>query len=347
MIWQFIDSGGFGGVERHVATLTRCLTRHGLDAEVVLYADHGPSPWRDQLASAGVDVREVGGAFSGLFDAMTRRRPHLVHTHGYKAGVLGRIACALKGTPVVSTFHAGERAAFPVCAYQSLDAWTSCLATRIAVSDEIRRRLPFASTVVPSFVDLPETPGPGESPRTVAFVGRISFEKGPDRFCALARRAGAGLDWTLYGDGPMRAALEAVYGGDVRFHGVATDMDAVWPGVGLLVMPSRAEGLPLAALEAMAAGVPVLASRVGGLAHVVDHGETGWLVDDGDEDAAIACVELWLRLPAERRAAMRRACRGRIAQTYSEAVVLPRILAIYRRAGLASARDAAPSLAGA
>ncbi len=119
-------------------------------------------------------------------------------------------------------------------------------------------------------------------PRRVGFVGRLSEEKRPDLFCALARRSPPGVEWHVYGNGPMGARLELEYGDTVRFHGTVTDLEPAWSTLGLLVMPSRFEGLPLAALEALTAGIPVLASRVGDLSSVVVDGQTGWLFESGD-----------------------------------------------------------------
>lgn len=337
MIWQLIDSSGVGGAERHVATLAAALQRRGLDCRVVLYQDHGPNPWLGQLASAGLTPLVLGGSMRSLHAALRRERPALLHTHGYKAGVLGRLAARMAGVPVVSTFHSGARGAMPVAAYERLDEWTSFLGRRIAVSDGIAARLPFAAAVVPSWVHVPDEAPAGPLPRRVGFLGRLGHEKGPDLFCALAARVGTvEIGWHVYGDGPMRAELEARYGTVVRFHGVVTDVARIWPTLGLLAMPSRFEGVPLAALEAMAAGVPVLASEVGGLPTVVRDGKTGWLVPPGDLDAAADAVRRWLQLGEARQLALRAACRAHVAAAFGEDERMAEILAIYREAGIGS-----------
>lgn len=333
MIWLLIDSRTIGGAERHVATLAHSLQRFGLESEVLLYADYGHSDWLDQLAADGLAHRRLGGTFRSLLNTIAAERPSLLHTHGYKAGILGRLASVLTATPVVSTFHAGERARYPVAAYQFIDSWTSFLSHRIAVSDEIGRRLPFSAAVIPSFVAKTPEPAAGEVPKRVAFVGRLSFEKGPDRFCALARRAPPGLEWHVYGDGPMRKELEAEHGGIVHFHGNVADVQSVWSHIGLLLMPSRFEGVPLAALEAMSAGVPVLASRVGGLGSVVAHGATGWLFEDGNLDQALQYIAEWRKLSSQAHTAIRKSCRRRIEERFSEPVILPQIIEVYRSAG--------------
>jgi glycosyltransferase involved in cell wall biosynthesis len=338
VIWQLVDGRALGGIERHVGILAAALRKHGLPTEVVRYADYGDGPWLRQLAADGVPTQALAGNPLALLAALRRERPALVHTHGYKAGILGRLAARLTAIPCVSTFHAGERGPFPVWCYQSLDCWTSFLAQRIAVTDSIARALPFGAVVVENFVDVPPQPRSDPPPPRIAFVGRLSPEKGPDLFCALARLLGPVFAFDCFGDGPMAGALAAEYGDLVRFHGFVAP-DRVWPQVGLLVMPSRAEGLPMAALEAMAAGIPVVASRVGGLPDLIHIGETGWLFDVGDLAAAAKAIADWGALDAAARLALAAACRARVAERFGIAAHLQEILAVYAAAGFS-----APSL---
>ena len=340
-IWQMIDSSSVGGAERHIALLAAALGRQGFRVEVVLLADYGASPWFEQLSAAGVRWRVLDGSFTGLVRALREARPALVHTHGYKAGILGRLAATPLGIPRVSTFHSGQRGPFPLWAYQRADEWTSCLGARIAVSEPIRRSLPFSAPVIPNWVDAPDTQPDGPLPACVGFVGRLNLEKGPDLFCELARRSRPGLEWRVYGDGPMRAELEQRFGDIVQFKGIVSDMHPVWPELGLLCMPSRSEGLPLAALEALAAGVPVLASRVGDLPAAVVHGETGWLFASGDLDEAIGWMEAWRRRVSTDADLLRRACWEHVRRNFTERLLLPRTIASYRIAGLRTFPEAA------
>src|SRR5206468_3052768 len=132
--------------------------------------------------------------------------------------VAARLARLPGGIPVASTFHAGERPAGAVGLYDLADRWTAGLGARVAVSRQIAGRLPWPATLVPNFVALPPA-APGPRPLTVAFVGRMVPEKGPDRFVALARMlrdapgaASPGARFLAFGDGPDRAAAEAAAG---------------------------------------------------------------------------------------------------------------------------------------
>ncbi len=342
MIWILVDSSTVGGIERHVATLAEALRRVPLNAEIVLFAAHGDNPWLQQLQAAGLPFRVLDGSVSGLLGALRQGRPQLLHTHGYKANIVGRLAARMLSIPVVATFHAGERGAFPVNAYQLLDEYSSFLGGRLCVSEAIRQQLPYAAVLTENFMVAPVTPPPSEMPRRIGFVGRLSHEKAPDLFCQLARHCAGPEEWHIWGDGPMRADLEREFGAHVRFHGLVTDLSSAWNSLGLLVMPSRAEGLPMAALEALAAGVPIVASAVGGLPSVVHEGRTGWLFETGNLDAAGARIETWRALAPADQAAMRQTCWNFVKENFSETRQLPKILETYRAAGFKDAEAARP-----
>lgn len=107
-VWLLLDSSGIGGIETHVWHLAEALRSRGRPVRVVFLADHGPHPLFDRLEAAQHRVTRLGGSFGDLLHALREQRPGVLHTHGYKAGILGRLAARLAGIPVVSTFHAGE-----------------------------------------------------------------------------------------------------------------------------------------------------------------------------------------------------------------------------------------------
>ncbi len=335
-VWQIVDSSTIGGIERHMALLTESLLRHGIETQLVLYQDHGANPWIDQLDQAGIKARHLEGTFGGLVRALRQDRPVLVHSHGYKANILSRFAARLLGISSVSTFHMGERPVWPVSLYAAVDAYSAVLSERIAVSAEIQKRLPYSSTLIANFIALPAArPEFAAPPQAIGFVGRLSHEKGPDYFCELARRANRDdVAWHVFGDGPMRVDLEARYGDCVTFHGMVTDMATAWPSLGLLVMPSRAEGLPLAALEALAAGIPIVGADVGDLGTVIVEGETGWLCPAHDLETFSRAIAAWLDLDVSSRLALRESAWRHVERNFSERNAVPKLLAIYARLGV-------------
>ena len=327
-IWLLLDSRNFGGIEAHVYELARALRRHGDPVRVVLIADYGSHPLIDKLNDVGIPVECLGGGPLGVARAFLRR-PRLVHTHGYKAGILGRAAGRVLGVPVVSTFHAGEPGNGRLRIYNKLDGLSAFMAPSIAVSPSIAAGLTGSTTIIDNFVPVPPAMINSGSNKVV-FVGRLSSEKGPDLFCALARRL-PHLRFEACGDGPMRKELEDLFTDVVTFHGEVHNMAEMWKDYGLLCMPSRHEGLPMAALEAMSHGVPVAAFAVGGLPNLIDDGRNGWLAPPLDLDALAARVNEWSRISEEERIEYARRARETIVASYSPQVVLPRILDIYQR----------------
>ncbi len=324
-IWLLLDSRGMGGIESHVAEVAAGLTAAGARPRVLFLADHGPHPLKDRLGAAGVpwECLPRAGALPGRLRA---GRPAVVHSHGYKANLVGRVAALLAGVRHVASYHAGERPPGRVAWWDRLDRWTAWMGRRIAVSQQIAARIPGGAPVVPNFVALPAEVAPGLE--AVGFVGRFSHEKGLDRFVALAAPLpGAAL--VAFGDGPELAACQAAAGGRVAFRGAVAGMAPHWRELGLLAVTSRAEGLPLAVLEAMAAGVPVAAFALGGIPQVIRHGENGWLAAPDDLEALAGCIRAWLALPPAGRAAMAAAARATIAAEYGRETGVARICAVY------------------
>jgi len=329
MIWQLLDSRAIGGIERHVELITRHLITRGDEAKVVLlraYADH---PSFEMFHDAGLPVERLDGGMRGLLRAVRIGRPALIHAHGYRANMLARLIRLLTRTPVITSYHAGLREPFPVGLYQRLDEWSGLLAPRIAVSEDIARSLPYRAALLENFVEMP--PGLPQPGSRIIFVGRLVREKGADLFCALAQRVG-GDGWHIFGDGPLRRQLEAEYGREITFHGFARDPETIWADAGLLVMPSRAEGLPMAALEAIARGVPVVAAHVGGLPRVVEPGVSGWLFRAGDLRAAGEAVHEWRDMEPRARLALANSAQLHARTHFSAEAGMARLTEIYARA---------------
>ncbi len=231
---------------------------------------------------------------------------------------------------MVASYHAGDRPGGRLAVYDFADRWSSCLGGRIAVSRPILARLPWGGTLVPNFVAVPEQVTAAH-PDVVAFVGRMSQEKGPDLFCALATMA-PGPSYAAYGGGPMLGALRAAHDGTVIFHGPRAGMDDAWSQIGLLAVTSRAEGLPLAVLEAMAHGVPAAAFAVGALPEVIADGQNGFLVPEGDLAGLAGRVRAWHAMTPGARAALSAAARTTIEERFGRAAGVAAIRQVYAAA---------------
>ncbi|MFT5879941.1 MAG: glycosyltransferase involved in cell wall biosynthesis [Moritella sp.] len=328
-IWLLIDSNKPGGIESHVCQLAEGLHHQAENIEVIFLTDYGHHPMHELLRSKGITYRTLDGQFFTLWHALRCDKPTVVHTHGYKAGIYGRFAAKLCNIPVVTTYHAGERTRGKLALYDWIDRSTARLADQVfAVSPQIAERLPGSAKVVNNFINIGNLSA--SEGRQIAFVGRVSEEKGPDHFASLANTFSK-VNFHLYGDGPQLPELTLSSPDNLYLHGQQDDMNKIWPQIGLLIMPSRHEGLPMAALEAMARGIPVLAYRVGALDRLIESKINGWLVDAGDLDELVKHIGLWLNMTDQNKQQLRCASQRTIADKFSSQIVIPELIANYRK----------------
>ena len=107
-IWILIDSRSIGGIETHVNNLIKGLNESSYNIRVVLLQDYGTHPIFNNNKLLHIPITKLTGGAATLYKALRQHQPQLIHTHGYKAGILGRCFAYFLKIPVVSTFHAGE-----------------------------------------------------------------------------------------------------------------------------------------------------------------------------------------------------------------------------------------------
>jgi glycosyltransferase involved in cell wall biosynthesis len=146
--------------------------------------------------------------------------------------------------------------------------------------------IPNAIDVAAFAIDRP----PSDSFR-VGFVGRLDPVKRIDVLLAAMKRLPTNFTLDIFGDGVEREKLEALAGPRVVFHGRIDRPQTALSAIDLLVLPSEAEGFGLVLIEAMAAGVPVVASDAPGIRDVVTHERDGLLVPVGDAEALSRAIE--------------------------------------------------------
>jgi glycosyltransferase involved in cell wall biosynthesis len=262
------------------------------------------SPWRDALALAE------------LVRLIRRVRPDVVHASSSKAGVLGRVAAWATGVPLrFFTVHGwafGASTGRSALLYRWADRLVSPLTTATICVSELERAAGLAAhtcraertLVIRNAVDVrgaPRSRAARPRPLLIA-VGRLRPPKDFETLLrALALLPAEQVDAVIVGDGPQRGELEALVArlglqDRVRFEGERRDVPSLLAHADLFVLSSRSEGLPVSVLEAMAAGLPVVASAVGGIAELVVDGETGVLVGPADAEALAAALG---RLAAE------------------------------------------------
>jgi glycosyltransferase involved in cell wall biosynthesis len=298
---------------------------------------------------------------------MRRERPVILHTHTAKAGAVGRIAALFAGGArpriIVHTFHGHVLRGYfnPLVAlgFRLLERWLARFTTSlIAVSPEVRDDLvqlgvaPKEKFVVVRLgISLDERVGGnsdvrdetrrvlGVKPETfvVGWVGRMTAVKRTDDVLLAFRRLyddHADSYLCLVGDGPDRAHLERyahALGVAQRclFLGYQDDVARFYAAMDVLLLPSANEGTPVSVIEALAAGRPVVATRVGGVPDVVRDGTDGFLVEVGDIDGLAAHLVELARDPG-RRTEMGERGRARVFERYAVDRLVDDVDRLYR-----------------
>lgn len=305
-------------------------------------------------------IRDVS-ALAHLYRLMRRHRYHVVHTHTTKAGLLGRIAARLAGIPIVvhtphgHAFHdylSPRGSAALMIVERWLTRWTDriiCL-TEAERQDHLRFGIgdPEKFVVIHSGVDLDRFRTAEAEPEAkrealglpvhgplVGCVARLVPVKGVQYLleaAPLVRSAVPRVTIAFVGDGPLRADLEhraTALGldGAVKFLGLRRDVADIMPLCDVVVLPSLNEGMGRVAVEAQAAGRPVVGSRISGLQDVVKDGETGLLVPPANPQALATAIIRCLTDPAL-ASAMRSQAR-RSVEPYGVSIMVSRIERTY------------------
>lgn len=328
-VWLLVDSKNNGGIETHILQLAIGLQKNRLCVKVVFIKNHGEHPLRDALNYHNIRNESLDGSLSSLYIKLKKCSPSIIHTHGYKAGIIGRIISKPLGIPTISTHHSGDLGKGKLYLYGLIDRITASLSRKnFSVSKDISSHLYAKSEVLNNFISTDEVDlSFGDR---IAYVGRISEEKGPDIFVNLTRRLPEN-SFYLYGDGPERANLQKTSPVNTHFLGSKQSMTPHWSDISLLIMPSRHEGLPLAAIEAMARGIPVIASNVGQLEELISHQTSGWLIKVGDMQSLEKYTREWLSMSKKKRLRIRQAARKHALKHFSSNAVIPSIIHSYNR----------------
>ncbi len=306
---HFLDRGG---LEQVVKTLARDLPGRGY-AIAVAYAKGGRTS--EELAKdPGITMIHYDASgrldrFRKLIAGARAFRPDIVHTHFSWYGPLTGLLCGAKRVETIHNLYDWFKGPYRLSYSILLLLNQKVVAVSRFVADFNRRYFPFFPAgrlvVIPNGVDLPSVPpGLPASMRaatgdfTACFVGRLAPQKGLEHLLRAARlleERGRQFRLILAGEGPEEEKLRALAAGlrlaGAEFAGYREDVRSLLAGCDIFVLPSHYEGMPLSVIEAMAAGLPVVATPVGGVPEVVEDGVTGLLVPVGDPEALSAAIE--------------------------------------------------------
>ena len=361
IVYIITKASPIGGAQIHVRELASALAAQGHSPTVIT---SGSGTFIDDLRTLGIPVvllphlttpirplhdlralREIHAALAGL-------RPDLIAAHSSKAGILARVAARRLGMPVVFTVHGWAFTpgvpSLEAALYRRVERVVGPLARRIITVSEYDRRLGVEARIAPADrlitvhngmpdVGLALRADPSHSPVRLVMVARY----GPQKDHATLLRALSSLkqhawELELIGDGPGMGEAEAMarelaLDGRVHFLGQRGDVDQRLAASQVALLVSNWEGFPLSILEAMRAGLPVVASDVGGVSESVRDGESGYLVPRGDVTRLRDRIERLLT-SAQLRAELGASGRDRFVRDFTLGVSVARTLAVYRDA---------------
>ena len=362
----------FGGVERHVLTIVEGLAACNVSPLLILFRD---GELAAQARGIGIDpvvlpARNIAMPVTSrrLAGILAERAIRVVHVHGYKAAVFCALARKWHRFAMVKTEHGLPEPMAQGTGRTLLNRlyyWLDAIATRMAamavcyVSKDIREYYGRAHAGLPMFVipngvrcmDSSQFMRPSDLPAecfNLLMVGRLDSVKGHDfAIKALATGAlAADIRLSIVGSGPreselLRFAKTLGVADRVQMLGFRRNACDYIAHCDALLMPSLHEGVPYVLLEAMALGVPVIASSVGGLAETIENGATGLLVPPRNVQELVKAIQL-MRADEGLRARVGRDAKAVQVLRYSVDAMTSRYVQVYSDL-LASLESGAPN----
>lgn len=363
-VLQVIGGGEVGGAEELVLTLMRLLDPERFESHLICLCQ---GPFVELGTQYGfksslihmhnrLDITTV----KPLRRYIRENRIDVVHTHGVRANLVARIAARREGVPVVTTVHSILDYDYDSLLKSGFARFITSLTNRytdhfIAISEAIAEDISGMGiaadkiTVIHNGVDVSRFAANlntdamrkqlklDENRKTITMVARLHPVKGHEFFLAAARRvidAGFAVQFLIIGEGNQRPViedqvkelgLEAV----VKMPGYYSNVEEIYGLSDILCVPSIMEGLGLVVLEAFYFGVPVVASRIGGIPEIIKDGENGLLVEPRDEKKLAEAIIRLLGDPALVEKFRRR---GRETfDNFSQNSMIPRVEAIYEQ----------------
>jgi glycosyltransferase involved in cell wall biosynthesis len=364
-VLHIISSSGMYGAEAVILNLSRTLNSQAHHSILGVFSNlSNPNhQLHERALQEGIESHLLvckgqldRTTIAGIRDLAIHVGADVVHAHGYKADIY--VYLALRGTaiPYVSTCHNWLNNDITVRLYGIADRFVLRNYMRVvAVSADVQQRLRKAGVArekispIRNGIDLQpfENATPAIRPAAdskenslrIGLIGRLSPEKGIDIFlraAALVLPEFPNARFLLVGEGPDRDKLELLIDelkmrDSISFLGRRDDMPSIYASLDVMVSASRFEGLPMAILEGMATGLPLVATAVGEVSTVVLEGRTGLLVKPEDPNALAEKILELLRDPAKRRR-FGTAARKLIQQEYSSQRMTSDYLRIYSEA---------------
>lgn len=317
-----ISSEGYYGVENMLVALALHLSRQGCRCVVGVFRDsrfpHTEVAERAVRKGLAVEIIACNGrcdwsAVVQIRSLLAKHDVDVLHPHGYKADLYALAAASRNRVALLATSHNWPSNLLSMRVYAGLDRlalrrFDKVIVVSDAVADVLRRWGVAAEKValIPNGIDLDRFRSAvpklrneiGVNRPLVGFVGRLVPEKGGALLMRAAKQVLAvypNATFVLVGEGPAHQEWKALagelgIGKQVVFAGVRDNMSEVYASFDMVVLPSLIEALPMCLLEAMAAGKPVIATRVGAVPRLVVDAQTGLLLEPADHNALATAI---------------------------------------------------------
>lgn len=350
-ILHLISSRGFYGAENVVLNLGKalkidhhipyvaCLNGLGKSAPEI-YSRAQKEGMRSEIITCRhkFDFK----ALSTLNRLIKEERIDIIHSHGYKSNLYGLIASKLSGVPIMATLHGWTGEDKKIRLYEKLDKWIiKKIDHLVSVSPSMSKELEKIGisngevTFIPNAIDTDrfnslnakdnvcQELGIPENSVVIGTVGRLNYEKGHIYLIRAIKDICYQMPKVkllIVGDGHLKENLKKEaqdlgIGKNVLFTGARKDIVSVYKSMDIVVLPSLTEGSPLVLLEAMSMGLPVIATRVGGIPSVVEKG-VGILVSPASDEELKKAI-LFLLKDSSLRNTMGERARQKIVSQYS------------------------------
>lgn len=356
-VLYLITELNIGGAEKVLVQQLRHLDRSRFTPTVACLYD-GNGAVGQEIRALGIPVIDLGmtakwrwDAFARLYQLLRRERPSILHTSLFHANISGRLMGRLAGVPIIICSE--HTIAMESEWRYRLNHWTSGLVDRVTTVSETMRQFCLTHIGLPTekvsliyngveFSTQPQSTqaqaraelGLPANGTILGAVSRFDPVKGVNYLLeALARLHQPEVQLVLIGGGVQRPELEAMaqklgIAGRVHWAGFRSNIPGLLPALDIFVQPSVYEGLPMSVLEAMAAGLPVVATAVGGTPEIVSDGVTGCLVPPRDPAALVQAIQTLISQP-ELRDRMGQAGLERVRQEFSVQQMVQRTEALY------------------
>jgi glycosyltransferase involved in cell wall biosynthesis len=346
---------GRGGAERQLVYMLRSLKGAGIATRVLCLTRS--EPLEEEIRAMGIQVTWVGASrwrpirLYRVIQELRREPAHVLQSSHFYTNLYVAVAARLLGIKSIGAVRNDLTSELECHGFMG---WGQLhLAGHLITNSELARRRaidegikPGHIEVVPNVVDengaSAQRNGNGNGTTRILFAARLTAQKRPDRFLQALRKIAESrpdLDFKamIVGEGPLRRGLEELADSlclrpkHIEFLGELADLKAAYQKSDLVVLTSDWEGTPNVLLEAMGRGIPVVATRVGGIPELIRHGENGFLVETDDADSVASSVITLIENP-QLRMSMGASGRQVVLEKHSPRRLAERLIAVYEKA---------------